>query len=385
MSYKIKFRNAELKEAMAEFFKDQSDDTFIGIIIALAQTLQQQAVLPVAVDGDVFRTIHDDEDGDFLSVFTDMDEAEMGPETELVLMTIEDLAGNIFDTEGLEGFIINAFSDPVFVDRQALRAAVETAYSSPLKEVTIDVEGMDPGELVDLAYEIEKGEEHFLADPMLAAAIYKNVIDDDFDLAPDDPDPDELREFRAAQAQAMNNLGVLHLTGNGVDLDTGEAEELFMRARDELNTSAIFNLGALAEAEEDYEKAAALYEEAAILGDSKALAAYGKLHIKGEGVPQDIEKAYGYLQKAADDSEDMAYYYLGLIEEKGYRGIPDIEKAIYYYTAGADLDNVRCMDKVSDLAGEMADFEIENDINDEDEEEDTFVFDLSEKPGGLRS
>ena len=49
---------------------------------------------------------------------------------------------------------------------------------------------------------------------------------------------------------------------------------------------------------------------------------------------------------------------------------------------GADMDNPRCMDKMSELYGDEP--EIEVDDNEEEEEED-YIFDLSEKPRGLRS
>ena len=157
MSNKIIFRNDELKEAIAHFNEDSCEETFIEVIIALANTYQMGAVFPVAVDGEMFKTITD-EDGEFLSMFTDVEEAEMGPDTDLALLTIEELAGNIMAEEGLAGFIINPFTEPVLVDRGAIRAMVDTAVSGPFKDVTVSLEDMDVTEMVDLAYEIERGE-----------------------------------------------------------------------------------------------------------------------------------------------------------------------------------------------------------------------------------
>ena len=89
------------------------------------------------------------------------------------------------------------------------------------------------------------------------------------------------------------------------------------------------------------------------------------------------------MLKAADELEESAFYYLGLIEEKGYLGIPDKEKALYYYTFGADLEDIKCMDKLSDIYEDMPDLDI--DKEGEPGEDDEYYFDLSEKPSSLRN
>ena len=383
MAGRVVLRNEILTDALHEFYENRSNDTFIGVIIALAEMMQMNAVLPVAVDGDMFRSIEDEEDGEFVCVFSNLEEAEMGPETDMAMMTVEEIAGNILMTDGLQGFILNAFSDAVFIDRDALNAIVETAKSTPLKEVTIDCENMPADELLDLAFDIEQGENNFVSDPVTAASIYNNIIDDDFEFIPEDPDPDDIRIYREAKAQAMNNLAVLYMTGNGVEFDPDKARELFDQAASDHNPSALFNLGAIAEEEGDHDKAAELYKEAAVLGDTKALTKLGSFYLKGNGVEKDIKKAQAYLLKAADELEESAFYYLGLIEEKGYLGIPDKEKALYYYTFGADLEDIKCMDKLSDIYEDMPDLDI--DKEGEPGEDDEYYFDLSEKPSSLRN
>ncbi len=394
MSNKIILRTDDVKEAVAQFTEDPGQDSYVGVILALANAYQQEIVFPVAVTGEIFQTIHDDEDGDFLSIFTDMNEAEMGPETDLALMSLEDLTGNIITEQGLSGFIINAFSDPVFIDRDAIEALVNTALSSPLKEVTINIETMDYGEMVDLAYEIEKGENYYLKDPVTAASIYSNVIDDDFEMEPDEEDAEELTEFRAAQAQAMNNLAVLHLTGYGVNFDPDKARELLEDAANLLNTSAMCNLAAMAEDEEDYVKAAELYKEAALLGDAKGLSEYAELLMKGRGVEKDLRKAFGYFLKASQEpGGESAYYFLGLYYEEGLLGEKDMEKAGYYYELGADNDDVKSKDGYFRIFGfpygeDGEDDEDEADDEDmefETEDERRFVIDMSKLPGGIKN
>ncbi len=394
MSNKIILRTDDVKEAVAQFTEDPGQDSYVGVILALANAYQQEIVFPVAVTGEIFQTIHDDEDGDFLSIFTDMNEAEMGPETDLALMSLEDLTGNIITEQGLSGFIINAFSDPVFIDRDAIEALVNTALSSPLKDVTINIETMDYGEMVDLAYEIEKGENYYLKDPVTAASIYSNVIDDDFEMEPDEEDAEELTEFRAAQAQAMNNLAVLHLTGYGVNFDPDKARELLEDAANLLNTSAMCNLAAMAEDEEDYAKAAELYKEAALLGDAKGLSEYAELLMKGRGVEKDLRKAFGYFLKASQEpGGESAYYFLGLYYEEGLLGEKDMEKAGYYYELGADNDDVKSKDGYFRIFGfpygeDGEDDEDEADDEDmefETEDERRFVIDMSKLPGGIKN
>ena len=390
MSNKIIFRNDELKEAIAHFNEDSCEETFIEVIIALANTYQMGAVFPVAVDGEMFKTITD-EDGEFLSMFTDMAEADMGPDTDLALLTIEELAGNIMAEEGLAGFIINPFTEPVLVDRGAIRAMVDTAVSGPFKDVTVSLEDMDVTEMVDLAYEIERGEGYYLANPVIASSIYRNIIDDDFEMMPDMDEHEELEEFKAAQAQAMNNLGVLYMTGFGVDFDEAEARELFETAAKSLNTSAIYNLGAMDEDREDYESAAARFEQAAILGDAKALAAYAKLLLKGLGVPKDEEKAFMYFKKAAEsEGGEAAYYYLGLIYEEGLLGEKDKELAGHYFELGASEGDVKAMDGFQRIFGFPYTDDDEDDDDSDDELEDAIdleemMFDMSKLPRGLKN
>ena len=393
MSNKIIFRNEELNDAISEFIENASEDTFIGIIVALANAYQQEAVFPVAAEGEVFRTIHDDEDGDFLSMFSDLDQAEMGPETDLILMTMEDLAGNIMGEHELSGVIINAFSDPIFVDRDAMRAVMDTALSGPYKEVTIDLEEMDVEEMVDLADEIASGEAPYVADPLLASSIYRNVIDDDLDLMPDPEDQEELDSFKATQALAMRRLGELYMTGNGVEYDPAEAKELFEAAAKEFDTGALYNLGVMAEERGDHAEAADLYEQAAMMGEPKALAAYGRLLLNGTGLKADPKKALMYLRKAVESDEaDEAYYYIGLIYEEGMTGEKDPDKAGNYYELGAEAGDVKAMKGYQRIFG--VPYEEDDDDDDEDDDDEMtfetddnreFFIDMSKLPKGIKN
>ena len=335
MSHKINFRTEELADALNRLDQDQSEESFIGVILSLAEIYTNEIVLPVAVEGPMYRLIHDDEDGDFISVFTDMDEVEMGPETEIVLMTLKDICFDIMASEDLSGFMINAFTDPAFIDRDTVRAIMEIGLSAPLKDVTIDTDSMEPDELLDLAKNIEQGEEGFFPDPFVAASIYYSIAEDDDDSRPYDPDPEEEMEYLNIKSEAMNNLGALHLIGYGTSYDPEKAEELFKGAAELLNTTAMYNLGMLEESRDEFEEAVEYYRKASIMGDTKALVAYARMLMTGKGTEKDEETAFELLKKAMEDGEEGAYFYLGQYYEEGILGDKDEDKAGWYYTMGA--------------------------------------------------
>ena len=70
-------------------------------------------------------------------------------------------------------------------------------------------------------------------------------------------------------------------------------------------------------------------------GDATAAFITGRLHSKGEGVPQSYAKARHYYKVAADNGESDAQYNLAVLYEKG-RGMPaDIVQAAKLYHAAA--------------------------------------------------
>ena len=77
----------------------------------------------------------------------------------------------------------------------------------------------------------------------------------------------------------MTNLGVLYEDGKGVPKSAEKATELYQKAADLRNASAMYNLGCL-------------YED-------------------GNGVPKSIEKAVELYHKAADLGKISAIYKLG--------------------------------------------------------------------------
>ena len=69
--------------------------------------------------------------------------------------------------------------------------------------------------------------------------------------------------------------------------------------------------------EQDFERAACLYMEAAELGNSLAMSNAGYCHYYGKGVTQDYEKAFLYFSRAASFDEGDAINMLGLMYRCG--------------------------------------------------------------------
>ena len=115
----------------------------------------------VASAGDVFQSVREDGQ-DYLVMFTDLEEAEIGPDTDLAVLDLEELIGNILSDDEISGIIIDPFSDVVFVDRDALSVIRSMALAGPLEDVRVDMTDMTPEEMLKFADAIRRGEDHYL-------------------------------------------------------------------------------------------------------------------------------------------------------------------------------------------------------------------------------
>ncbi len=88
---------------------------------------------------------------------------------------------------------------------------------------------------------------------------------------------------------------------------------------------------------QDYQKAAAWYEKAAVQGWMAAQVNLGSLYATGKAVPQDDSKALFWWRKGADQGAAQAYYNLGASYENG-RGVPqDFKEAAALYRRAAEI------------------------------------------------
>ncbi len=373
--------NENLNLALAQFSDDSSEDNFLRIIANLAEAYDMDDQFFVAFDGDTFQSIRED-DGDYLVMFTSMEAAELGPDTDLMIMDLDNLIGNVLIDEEMAGFVIDPFSECVFIDRDAANVVRSVALSGPVIEVMKDISEMDMEEKLWLAESIEKGEDGYVPNKVLAAVLYNEIADEALDQ--ENSGPDEEYESDRVKAMAMVHLGKLIMEGAFFERDEMRARELFSIAADKLNTDAMVELGKLEEGNGETEAAASLYQKASMMGNMTGLMEFGRMKLYGLGVSEDKDLAEECFLKAAEDAiEPEAYYYLGLMAEKGMKGEPDLEKAEYYYNQGADFESEKCRDKMIELFGGY-----EEDGSEEaetDDEEDPYIFDFSKGPRNLRS
>ena len=108
------------------------------------------------------------------------------------------------------------------------------------------------------------------------------------------------------QADAHYLLARHYEYGQGVGADAAEAERLYRKAASEGNPFAANALGMDAEFQGRYEEARRFYQKAADAGYSEGFMGLAGLHAAGRGVPQDLEKAAALYDEAARLGNDQA-------------------------------------------------------------------------------
>jgi hypothetical protein len=114
---------------------------------------------------------------------------------------------------------------------------------------------------------------------------------------------------------------------------------LFLRGADRGDTFFIRNLGLLyqsASVAQDFTKARAWYEKAAVEGDARAMFNLGLLYANGQGVTQDYVKARDWYEKAADKGDALAMSALGSLYANGLGAPKDDTKARRWFEKAAD-------------------------------------------------
>lgn len=162
-------------------------------------------------------------------------------------------------------------------------------------------------------------------------------------------DPVKARElyFRAARAgdtRAMQNLGVMLLSGMGVPADPIEGYQWIRMGADAGDPKSLFSCALLLRlgtgTPKDPALATSLMQKAADAGYVPALVAVADDRLSGEnGVAQDPKKAAELLLKAANAGHDGAAYRISVIYRKG-SGLPKSQaKADEWLAKAARLGN----------------------------------------------
>ena len=124
-------------------------------------------------------------------------------------------------------------------------------------------------------------------------------------------------------ATAQFNLGVMYLTGHGVQQDYSAAALWFRKAAEQGYAHAQSNLGTLYRdgqgVAQDDSEAVMWFRKAADQGDAVAEFLLGNQYAFGKGVPQDYSEAMIWFRKAAEQGHPRAMHDLGVIYAKGLR------------------------------------------------------------------
>lgn len=148
-------------------------------------------------------------------------------------------------------------------------------------------------------------------------------------------------------AVAMNNLGSLYSSGQGVAADYTKAHYWYHQSADLGYRRAMNNIGELYEdghgVPEDPREALTWYRRAAGLGEEMALRNLGDLYKAGRGVPQDHATAVELYRKAVGLGDSGAMVNLGVVLSDAHESHTDYPEALRLFRRAADLGNVAAM------------------------------------------
>ena len=143
-----------------------------------------------------------------------------------------------------------------------------------------------------------------------------------------------------AGVRAQNDLGVCYENGHD---DYEKAADLYQKAAVQGEARAQNNLGDYYYygngVSQSYEKAVEWYQKAAAQGYAIAQNNLGDCYEYGEGVPKDLRKAVEWWQKAAEQGYASAQYNLGVCYSHGIGVSEDYGKAVEWYQKAAEQGN----------------------------------------------
>ncbi len=140
-------------------------------------------------------------------------------------------------------------------------------------------------------------------------------------------------------AVAQFNLGLMYMTGHGVQQDDAAAALWFRKAAEQGYAFAQSNLGVMYRdgrgVPQNYLDAVMWFRKAADQGDAVAQYCLGQQYANGAGVPQDFAEAVIWFQKAAEQGHPVAMLRLGVMYAEG-RGVPqDYVRAHMWFNLSA--------------------------------------------------
>lgn len=178
-------------------------------------------------------------------------------------------------------------------------------------------------------------------------------------IKPDAKLPDVVRSIEqqafAGNAEAQHDLAAIYTAGHGgVEQNFDRAAFWFREAADNGIGNARYNLGVLYHQglgrERNLDRALYWYREAAKVDHAEAQYNLGIAHIEGIGTDYDPRLAAAFFERAANNGIMEAAYNLGLIYENGLLGEAKPDEALLWYKIAADQGSPDAKSAMSTLA-----------------------------------
>lgn len=156
-------------------------------------------------------------------------------------------------------------------------------------------------------------------------------------------------------AEAQHDLAAIYTAGHGgVNQNFEKAAFWFREAAEQNIANARYNLGVLNHqglgTERDLDRALYWYREAAKLGHAEAQYNLGIAHIEGIGTNYDPRLAAAFFERAANNGIMEAAYNLGLIYENGLLGEAKLDEALLWYKIASDQGSPEAKAAMEQLA-----------------------------------
>ena len=143
----------------------------------------------------------------------------------------------------------------------------------------------------------------------------------------------------------------MYKNGEGVPQDYAEAIHWYLKAAEQGDVNAQFNLGLMHDegqgVAQNYIEASRWYQKAANQGDVNAQFNLGTMYDQGQGVPQDSAEAIRWYRKAAEQGDDYANLNLGLMYIAGQGVAQDYAEALRWFEKGAEGGSVECANSLA--------------------------------------
>ncbi|MDB0074067.1 ankyrin repeat domain-containing protein, partial [Planktomarina temperata] len=173
---------------------------------------------------------------------------------------------------------------------------------------------------------------------------------------------------------ALNLLGYLHESGQGVPQDYVKAMRLYRLAADQGFAIAQNNLGTMyvegRGTPKNYPQALKWYRLAADQGDARGQSNLGYMYYFGEGVPLDYNEAFKWSRLAAEQGYARAQARLGYMYRSGEGVAQDYAEGTKWYRLAAEQGHVKAQktycdgwlsDRLSDRFWKMASLQMVSD------------------------